>query len=220
MSVLQSEPGGGPMGEVRVKGGGASEPLNQPIREQNQTRGLPAHRDYCEAAVTWQGRDNEKACFQSARFSHLLPIRVCEREDWKWEEGVCLPWGPEGRPEGAREGSGEVTSWRWWSRWWTQPLFAALHPLLKGRGVRSGLALWTSPPPPPTLRSDDCVRHFKEEKKYINMYKYSLLTWMNLFVGCFFMQCWGTMFIFLLTWWTPSPLPPPPSPSSPQCKLE
>lgn len=34
----------------------------------------------------------------------------------------------------------------------------------------------SGPPQPPTLRSDDCVRHFKEEKKYINMYKYSLLT--------------------------------------------
>lgn len=37
MSVLQSQPGGGPMREFQVEGW-ASVPLNQPIREQNRTR--------------------------------------------------------------------------------------------------------------------------------------------------------------------------------------
>lgn len=52
-----------------------------------------------------------------------------------------------------------------------KPLFASLHPLLKG-GIPGGSRPLNPPP-----NSDDCVRHFKEEKNIsINMYKYSLLT--------------------------------------------
>lgn len=159
----------------------------------------------CSSRLLWSGGYPSG----NGQWESVFSIRLFYSSTFLWglgkemgKNGCVYPWGREERPGGAREGT--VTSWRWWSHWWTQPLFALLRPLLKG-GLGRGHALST--PPPPTLRSDDCVRHFKEEKKYINMYKYSFLTWMNLFAGCFFMQCWGTMFIFLLTWWTPSPLP-------------
>lgn len=43
---------------------------------------------------------------------------------------------------------------------------------------------------------EDCARHFEDKIS-------SLLTWMNLFIECFFMQCRGTIFIFLLPCWDP-----------------
>lgn len=43
---------------------------------------------------------------------------------------------------------------------------------------------------------DDCVRHFQDLKKKKIKKIHSLLTWMNLFVDCFFMQCWGQCLFF------------------------
>lgn len=104
--MLQSEPGGGPTkGGRGGRQGRNRSRLNQPIREQNRTRGLPAHRDYCEAAVTRRrGMDNDEACFQSARlFSSPFVLAL---GGGGIEMGGTGVFTCEGGRKGWREGGG------------------------------------------------------------------------------------------------------------------
>lgn len=145
MSVLQSQPGGGPMREFQVEGW-ASVPLNQPIREQNRTRWWNMVFLLIKITVTRLLPDREetmrKRVFNPFVFLMYFPFGSGKGRIRNGKNGCVYLWGREGRPEGARE---EVTSWRWWSRWWTQPLFASLHPLSK-RGFGGGHALSTPTP--------------------------------------------------------------------------
>lgn len=73
--------------------------------------------------------------------SHLLSFRLWEGEGWKWEERVCSPVR-EGGMEGGRRSpveDGGVADEH-------KPLFASLHPLLKGG--KPGEVTPSQPSPP------------------------------------------------------------------------